>query len=79
MINLQAYGADEKVCLTVTLPLAERLIKKFVDDKKIEAEAEVQLYLMVLEKQVFHLWISSAPLNRKHYELWFLGKIPRSS
>jgi len=29
------------------------MIKKFVDEKKIEAEAEVQLYLMVLEKQVF--------------------------
>lgn len=29
------------------------MIKKFVEEKKIEAEAEVQLYLMVLERQVF--------------------------
>lgn len=35
------------------MPLAERMIKKFVEEKKIEAEAEVQLYLMVLERQVF--------------------------
>jgi len=28
------------------------MVKKFVDDGKIEAEAEVQLYLMILEKQV---------------------------
>jgi len=50
-ILMQAYANDEKVCLTITLPLAERLIQKFVDENKIEAEAEVQLYLLVLEKQ----------------------------
>ena len=56
---LQAYGNDdEKVCLSVTLPLAERMIKKFVDDNKIEAEAEVQLYLMILEKEVIVLKIT---------------------
>jgi len=55
---LQAYGNDDdKVCLSVTLPLAERMIKKFVDDNKIEAEAEVQLYLMILEKEVIVLRI----------------------
>lgn len=48
----QAYASDDAVCLTITLPLAERMIKKFVEEKKIEAEAEVQLYLMVLEKEV---------------------------
>ena len=37
------------------MPLAERMIKKFVEEKKIEAEAEVQLYLMVLEKQVLFI------------------------
>lgn len=52
---LQTHGNDDKLCLTVTLPLAERMIRKFIDDEKIEAEAEVQLYLMVLEKEVlFH-------------------------
>ncbi|XP_046462363.1 N-alpha-acetyltransferase 25, NatB auxiliary subunit-like [Daphnia pulex] len=50
-ILMQAYVNDDTVCLTITLPLAERMIKKFVEEKKIEAEAEVQLYLMVLEKQ----------------------------
>ena len=48
----QAYAGDDAVCLTITLPLAERMIKKFVEEKKIEAEAEVILYLMVLEKEV---------------------------
>ena len=37
------------------MPLAERMIKKFGEEKKIEAEAEVQLYLMVLEKQVLFI------------------------
>ena len=36
----------------MTLPLAERLVKKLIDDNKIEAEAEVFLYLMVLEREV---------------------------
>ena len=51
----QAYAGDDAVCLTITLPLAERMIKKFVEEKKIEAEAEVILYLMVLEKEVISL------------------------
>lgn len=49
---LQA-DSNQALSQTVTLPLAERMVKKFVDDGKIEAEAEVQLYLMILEKQVF--------------------------
>lgn len=36
----------------VTLPLAERMVQKFIDEGKIEAEQEVQLYLLILEKQV---------------------------
>lgn len=31
------------------LPLAERMTEKFVREGKIEAEAEVQLYLLILE------------------------------
>lgn len=34
------------------LPLAERMINKFINDGKIEAEQEIQLYIMVLEMQV---------------------------
>ena len=33
------------------LPLAERMIDKFIKDGKIEAEQEIQLYIMVLEMQ----------------------------
>ena len=33
------------------LPLAERMIEKFIKDEKIEAEAEVTVYLLVLEMQ----------------------------
>lgn len=48
----QSFEGDKKVCMAITLPLAERMIKKFVDENKIEAEAEVQLYLMILEREV---------------------------
>ena len=40
---------------TVALQLAERLLLKMISQNKLEAEAEVQLYLIVLEKQVCHL------------------------
>jgi hypothetical protein len=33
------------------LPLAEKMILKFVDQSKIESDSEVHLYLMVLEMQ----------------------------
>ena len=33
------------------LTLAERMIEKFIKEEKIEAEAEVALYLSVLEMQ----------------------------
>ncbi|KAF3849224.1 hypothetical protein F7725_015721 [Dissostichus mawsoni] len=32
------------------LPLAERMVEKMVKEEKIEAEAEVQLYFMILER-----------------------------
>ncbi len=35
------------------LPLAERMVKKFIDEGKIEAEQEIQLYIMILELQVY--------------------------
>ncbi|KAG8201857.1 hypothetical protein JTE90_027337 [Oedothorax gibbosus] len=50
-IVMQATNADKKLAKTMLLPLAERMTEKFVKENKLEAEAEVQLYLMILEKQ----------------------------
>lgn len=50
-VVMQAYHSDEKIARMVTLPLAERMVQKFIDEGKIEAEQEVQLYIMILEKQ----------------------------
>ena len=36
------------------LPLAEKMILKFINEGKIESDAEVHLYLMVLEMQNKH-------------------------
>ncbi|KAK7895482.1 hypothetical protein WMY93_020807 [Mugilogobius chulae] len=48
---MQAISAeDEKLALTMFLPLAERMVEKMVKEEKIEAEAEVQLYYMILER-----------------------------
>lgn len=42
---------DLSIAQKITLPLAEKMCKKFLDENKIEAEAEVELYLLILEKQ----------------------------
>ncbi|XP_077478311.1 N-alpha-acetyltransferase 25, NatB auxiliary subunit isoform X1 [Stigmatopora argus] len=48
---MQAISAqDEKLSQTMFLPLAERMVEKMVKENKIEAEAEVQLYYMILER-----------------------------
>ncbi|XP_003965396.1 N-alpha-acetyltransferase 25, NatB auxiliary subunit isoform X2 [Takifugu rubripes] len=48
---MQAVSADdEKLAQTMFLPLAERMVEKMVKEEKIEAEAEVQLYFMILER-----------------------------
>ncbi|XP_041098074.1 N-alpha-acetyltransferase 25, NatB auxiliary subunit-like, partial [Polyodon spathula] len=48
---MQAISArDEKLAKTMFLPLAERMVAKMVKEEKIEAEAEVQLYFMILER-----------------------------
>ncbi|XP_039627265.1 N-alpha-acetyltransferase 25, NatB auxiliary subunit [Polypterus senegalus] len=48
---MQAISAqDEKLSKTMFLPLAERMVEKMVKEDKIEAEAEVQLYFMILER-----------------------------
>nr|XP_005996450.1 PREDICTED: N-alpha-acetyltransferase 25, NatB auxiliary subunit isoform X4 [Latimeria chalumnae] len=48
---MQSISArDEKLSQTMFLPLAERMVEKMVKEDKIEAEAEVQLYYMILER-----------------------------
>ena len=48
---MQAMHADEKLAKGVILPLAERMVLKLIKEGKVEAEREVQLYLMILELQ----------------------------
>ncbi|XP_021357895.1 N-alpha-acetyltransferase 25, NatB auxiliary subunit-like [Mizuhopecten yessoensis] len=40
---------DEKLAKGMFLPLAERMTKKYIEEEKITAEAEVQIYLIILE------------------------------
>ncbi|KAL2099939.1 hypothetical protein ACEWY4_004333 [Coilia grayii] len=66
---MQAISAqDEKLAQTMFLPLAERMVEKMVKEEKIEAEAEVQLYFMILErlgKCVEALEVLRGPLGDK--------------
>nr|XP_055063489.1 N-alpha-acetyltransferase 25, NatB auxiliary subunit [Misgurnus anguillicaudatus] len=66
---MQAISAqDEKLSHTMFLPLAERMVEKMVKEEKIEAEAEVQLYFMILErlgKYVEALEVVRGPLGEK--------------
>ncbi|XP_068562515.1 N-alpha-acetyltransferase 25, NatB auxiliary subunit isoform X1 [Cebidichthys violaceus] len=66
---MQAISAqDEKLAQTMFLPLAERMVEKMVKEEKIEAEAEVQLYYMILErlgKCVEALDVIRGPLGEK--------------
>lgn len=50
-IVMQAHEARPELAKNLQLPLAEKMVKKFVDENKIEAEQEVQLYLLILEMQ----------------------------
>ncbi|KAM5194655.1 N-alpha-acetyltransferase 25, NatB auxiliary subunit isoform 2-T2 [Mantella aurantiaca] len=48
---MQSISAqDIKLSKTMFLPLAERMVEKMVKEDKIEAEAEVELYYMILER-----------------------------
>ncbi|XP_024155118.1 N-alpha-acetyltransferase 25, NatB auxiliary subunit [Oryzias melastigma] len=66
---MQAISAqDDKLAQTMFLPLAERMVEKMVKEDKIEAEAEVQLYFMILErlgKCVEALEVIRGPLGEK--------------
>ncbi|OXU18145.1 hypothetical protein TSAR_006441 [Trichomalopsis sarcophagae] len=50
-IVMQASQAEDKQAKNVILPLAERMVLKLIKEGKIEAEQEIQLYLMILEMQ----------------------------
>ncbi|CAM1320983.1 NAA25 (predicted), partial [Pycnogonum litorale] len=53
-IVMQAHSSDEKLAKSMFLPLAQKMTEKIVNDGKIEAEAEVELYLMILRLQDKH-------------------------
>ncbi|KAJ8681185.1 hypothetical protein QAD02_016972 [Eretmocerus hayati] len=48
-IVMQAKQAEDRQAKTVLLSLAERMVLKLVREGKMEAEQEIQLYLMILE------------------------------
>lgn len=48
-LYLQALAEKDKE--KVLLTLAEKKIEKFMNDKKVESEVEVELYLMILQRQ----------------------------
>ncbi|KAK0171898.1 hypothetical protein PV328_005290 [Microctonus aethiopoides] len=69
-VVMQAIQADDKLAKDVILPLAERMVLKLVNEGKLEAEQEVQLYIMILELQgkdeeVFR--VISGPLGSRLY------------
>lgn len=70
-IVLQAtrgQGQSDSNKRTVLLSLAERMVDKLINENKLEAEQEVQLYLMILELQGKHeqaLAVLDGPLGSK--------------
>ncbi|KAL4223710.1 N-alpha-acetyltransferase 25 [Mactra antiquata] len=68
-IVMQARNCtDKNLAQKMFLPLAERMTKKFVDEGKVEAEAEVQMYLIILElmeKWEDALNVLEGPLSEK--------------
>lgn len=73
------HEKDQSLAQKMLLPLAEKKTKKYVDEGKIEAEAEVELYLMILEKQNKHsemLELLASPVANTHLKnhLNFLTK-----
>ncbi|XP_059486390.1 N-alpha-acetyltransferase 25, NatB auxiliary subunit [Neocloeon triangulifer] len=50
-VVMQTREVPENMARSVVLPLAERMVVKMVEQGKVEAEQEVQLYLMILEMQ----------------------------
>lgn len=48
----KAYQSNNEISKRITLPLAERMVQKYINEEKIDAEQEIQLYLMILDMQV---------------------------
>lgn len=51
-VYFKAYQANSEISQRITLPLAERMVEKYISEDKIDAEQEIQLYLMILNMQV---------------------------
>jgi len=51
-MHLKAYRSNDEISKRITLPLAERMVQKYISEDKIDAEQEIQLYLMILDMQV---------------------------
>ncbi|XP_003240397.1 N-alpha-acetyltransferase 25, NatB auxiliary subunit [Acyrthosiphon pisum] len=67
-IVMQAYQANDEISKRITLPLAERMVQKYINEDKIDAEQEIQLYLMILDMQKKYkesLDILNGPLGDK--------------
>ncbi|XP_050434453.1 N-alpha-acetyltransferase 25, NatB auxiliary subunit [Adelges cooleyi] len=67
-IVMQAYQANDEISKRITLPLAERMVQKHINDNKVNAEQEIQLYLMILDMQKKYkesLDILNGPLGEK--------------
>lgn len=61
-------GSKDETKRKLLLSLAERMMQKMVDDNKIDAEQEIQLYIMVLDLQGKYeniLEVLESPLNEK--------------
>ncbi|GAB6030038.1 N-alpha-acetyltransferase 25, NatB auxiliary subunit [Chamberlinius hualienensis] len=81
-IVMQAHVASADIAQKMLLPLAERMTVKFVNENKIDAEAEVQLYLMILEQQRKYeeaLQVLSGPLGNKLTSFTNFKSIKRAS
>ena len=51
-IYMQAISASEDAIIAkITLPLAEKMCQKFYNENKFESEQEIELFLMILERQ----------------------------
>ncbi|KAG1681404.1 N-alpha-acetyltransferase 25, NatB auxiliary subunit [Nymphon striatum] len=50
-VVMQAHSSDDQLAKNMFLPLAQKMTEKLVNEGKIEAEAEVELYLEILTLQ----------------------------
>lgn len=65
-IYFKAYQSNNEISKKITLPLAERMVQKYINEEKIDAEQEIQLYLMILDMQV-NLMLINIYISPTHY------------